>query len=414
MEEKKKFHIRHIEIYILIFIAAIVVATIFFVRACTSIDEKTPGYYAITGIYNKDIPTYSSAYRFNYYFDGNSKQINNDYNDLTYIYSENLAPLYALTDDDRSYREYINIYDINEHINEEVTIDSRLYSILQDAYNKTMNSDNYSLFAIPLYSFWYQSFAFSDLDSKVDRDPVNSVISTEFLHNVSLYIHDTNHIDLEFLADYKVKLKVSEAYQNFLKEEELPPSYMGLNILRDSYILDRITTIIKEKGYTKGFIENSDGLSIALGGIEYTYGFKNLDLTTIGYVDLPSPISISSLRRYDFKTSSVSNYYQFEKDGVTYYRSIYIDTNTGVNNNAYLYSTIYSPNFSLVEATFTNNELALCNSISEIREYLNMHELGEAKIITYMSNDKANIYASTAIYNFISKIEGLEYSLIEF
>lgn len=417
----KKIHIKHIEIWIILLVLMIGTAVFFITWALTHIGESDyqPGYYEITGLIKEDAPHYNDDYTLLYYLDGEgTTSIQYQMNDVQEMYSNTLYTYYISLDEENEYENVLSLGYVNHHINEEITLDNRTYNILVDAYNRSKNSDNYSIFAAPLYGYWDDVLSV-DYEQQISLDPLNNSGTLDALTSVSEAIKDSSNIDFELLGNNKIILKVSESYKNLLIEKEMDSyPYISLNALKTSYIVESTLNTLNEKNYKKGILLSHDGaLKESVSGLEGTYPLyekSENSLLKVATLRMNAPLSLSSYHRYDISNQANAPYYQIEKNSVTYYRSSQIDINLGYSNNAYNASIVASNDTNIVETTYINNELASKTNIEEIKVYLSSHNLNnEMVLIDFHKNDK-NIYASKSIYNFVSISEELDYNLINF
>lgn len=417
---KEKLHIKHIEIWIIVLIITLGggIAAIVYGILNIGTGDYQPGFYEISAKINEDIPHYDDNYNLLYYLDGESKAIVNKQKELEEVYSSALATSYYLFDEEEEHGTLSSIGYINKHINEELTIDSRLYAKLLDAYDRSSNSVNYSIFASSLYGFWNELILYTTYEEQVLADPLNNVENKECLNMFASLIKDKNNIDLEFLGNNTVKLKVNSDYIKKLTEEEMNYPYISLNVLKSSYIVDYVVEELQEKGYMKPIMLSHDGVireGIGVASGDYpVYEPSNDTIKQVLTVKQKTPLSFSSFYQFDVYEQTKPPYYQIEKDGVNYLRSLFIDINLGYSNNTYLVTGVIKQNASSVEVSYLNNELQSLRNIDEIKDYLNAHNMeNEMILVDFHKNDKT-IYVSEALYNFVSISLELDYNLINF
>ena len=412
--EKEKFRLKHPEIMIVIFLVLVAIASASFAYACQASGKQDPGFYEIIAENKQEVKYYGTDFSFYYYFDG-EKSITAERSEIKNYYSDELSSLYAITDEDNTYASYVSIGKINEHPNEEVVVSSTLYNILYDAYSKTKESDNYSIFATPLYAFWYQQFGYEHA-YRVKNDPLNSETSRTYLQETADYINSRDNIDLLFIGDGKVKLTVSEAYLNYRQEKGITTPYMSLNVLRNAYILSNLKTSLLIKNYDKGFIVSNDGNVLQFNHCpSQSYSYYSVDnlllyrAADIKFETLPS--SCSNFRRFNLNDVEIPNYYYFTQDGVTYFRSLYLNISNGLENNLLLSSGIYNTDLEILDKAYLNNELITCDSLEEIQEYLSLHSLGGLKLALNLVNKPKIINITNSLKENINLNSELDYNL---
>lgn len=421
MEQEKKLHIKHVEIWIILLIIALLAAVGGITYAFINMgqDDYKPGYYQITGLAKENIPHYDDSYTYLYYLDGNARDITSKMEEVQKHYSDALSSIYAALDEEKEYEGISSISNLNKNINKEIVLDNKTYNILLDAYNKSKESENYSIFASPFYSYWSDVFQMDDEAAKLNLDPLNDPITVDYLSTFASLIKDPNQIDLDIKENNKVTLKVSSEYLAKCEELEMVYPYISLNVLKSSYIIDEVMGYMNEHGYKNGILVSHDGV-VSQGEYQEVTDYAiyepgesgNINVATIK--NLTSPNVSSSLYRFNLYNEKHPPCYTISKDGQNYYRSIYIDIDEGISNNAYFSSTVYKKGNKVLEATFINNELAAKTDINEVKTYLTNHGLeNEMIVIDYHKADNT-IYASKAIYNNVSLVKELGYNLVQF
>lgn len=413
-ENEKTFRLKHPELWIIAFVILVVTASASFAFTCANSNREEKGLYEIVPISDSEVKFYGADFSFYYYCDG-EMNVTIEKNNVRKVYSDKLKEIYAYLDEDNTYTSYISVASINEHPNEIVSIGPTLYSMLEDAYKRSSLDNNYSIFATPLYSFWYQQFAMIRSDREA-RDPVNNEESVTYLKEVADFINNKEHIDLSFLGEGKVKLSVSEEYQKYRDNKGIDTPYLSFNILKNSYILQTISDFLSEKEINKGFIITSDGSVVQLKNSPnqtYSiYSVKDLTLERAGDIDFTNPLTSGDvIRHFNLNNTSPVNYYYMNKDGVTYFRSLYLDIKTGLENNFLLSSGIYSKDLNILDNATINNALVPCNTIEEINTYLTSHDKGNTMIVINLVDNPKNIYVSNLIKENIKLNDKLDYNL---
>lgn len=422
MEEDKKLHLKHIELYVIGFIIAIAVAVIAFTYGCKYSGALDPGYYEIEIVASEEVPGYAKDFTYVCYFDGSSREISDLQNTYKQLYCSELMNLYACLDDENEYTHYKSIAVINNHPNEEVEVSSLTYEVLTDAYQKTSENENYSVFAGPLYSFWEEQMSTVRKSEQIENDPINNIENATYLAKVATYVASKDHVDLKFLGNNKVKLVVSDEYVNYLKENKREASFVSLNILKNSYIIERLSDYLNTNNLDRGIVYTDDGLLSQHKRLDkaQNYAFYTLlkqedkrYVTNIASITGYLPSSASCFRNFQVNSDYVNRYYDFEKDGVIYYRSLNINIKTGIPTNYLLSSSIYSKSVSLLSNSLINNELSRFSSIGEIRTYVNGKGYQDLMLVVDVNLDDNSLYITDGIKNNISLLKELEYNLIK-
>lgn len=421
MARDGKFHIKHIELWIIGFVIALVGAVVGLTYAFVGKDPAPTQYYEIVA---KDMPTiegYAKDFNFYCYLDNQGKSVEEKRNELVDLYSTNLSSLYATTHEYETFEGYTSISALSINPNTDITFDKKTYDFLVDAYDKTLTSNNYSVFADEIYNLW-KDLSSSGAIIQKQNDPLYNAETQQYIDDLVSYINDRNHVDLIFKKNNVINLYVSDSYQAFMESYTEAPIYVGLNVLKNNYILDSIVKDVKEKGYNKSYFYLSDGSMVLLeeasGALAYNlYTYKDdqegrefLALIT----DNRAPMIISPYYRFNLNRDTYRTYYIIEKDNIKYFRNQYIDIHTGTNNNAYMTTNLYSHASTSLELAFINNELIPLENAAEIRDYLNNNGLQNAIMIAVFNDGSNNIYVTENIYNYISVSQAVDYKLVKF
>ena len=425
MEDKKKIHIKHIEIWIILFVVALgagITAIVFGILGAKQNNKET-GYKIVPLKEVEEIPLYGYDFDFVYYVDGTTLENQNRIDAISAEYSNQLAYFYSSFDEANVYEHYPSIGKVNKSNNEEVTLSEFTYNALYDAYQKTINGVNYSIFAEPIYTYWYSIFNKLTMEEVEAADPLNNETTLSVLTALSTYIKDRNHVDLKFLGENKVKLEMSEEYKTYLSDYGLNDCVIGLNNLKTAYIAKNIVSYLRQYNYTGGYLHSRDGMIFQLDLNHATFRYNYYDayinnegtLVDVNAADVTlNPYSyVLSNRRFAIDNGNVA-YYFIKRDDVYYYRSLYIDIATGLPHNEVLSTTFYGDsNSDILELSYYNNELAKFTTIEEMRDYISTHNLSNNKVLIGFNDTNKNIFYSESIKDYISLSEELDYNLIK-
>lgn len=422
--DKPKIKLKHIEIYIIVFVLAVGGAIAAFIIAFQNIKKQNnvAKYYVIEQQQIEEVPSYGEDFYFEYYFDGESYENEQMKSTLSEFYSKELAKLYAQFDSNNVYNQYASIARLNKNPNQEVEFDEFTYSVIKDAYYKTTNSTNYSIFAEPLEYYWQPYFMMTEKDKK-DLDPLLNEGKKAVLDSLCTYLNDRDSVDLSFLENNKIKLTVSDTYKSFLLDNGLENNIVGLNVLKTAYISKYISETLTRFNWTNGYLYTNDGKVIQLSTNHstlnyYYYAFTNSESGLV-VLDKPAQITIKPysfmISNKRFSNSVVSKAYYFELNGEKQFRNLHLDIDTGMPHNEIASINVFgNGNDDILELSFINNELSKCNSLDAIKDYLNAKNLNELKILVGLNSKEKNIYYLNAIKDYVLLSEELDYNLIKF
>ena len=233
--------------------------------------------------------------------------------------SKALEPLYGKIVED-AWKLFFNeagssdlkgLYELNQHINEEITVDSGLYTALE----QMVESGSRALYLAPVYSQYNRVFNSESESYARECDPGQNAEEKEYVQLLADFAQDPQHIQLVLKGDNKVLLQVSQAYLTFVKENEIR-YLLDFGWLRNAFITDYIASMLLSNGFTNGHISSVDGFGRNLDqrGNSYSLNLFNrredgIDLAAV--MDYSAPKSTVVLRNYPMYGLEAARYYSF-------------------------------------------------------------------------------------------------------
>jgi hypothetical protein len=260
---------KNIVIRIIFFVLLVVIAVLAFYFALTGNKKYATGYQKLEANVDDSYPYLNSIVTTYMYMEGNANSIKTNLRMVNSTYTNFLRKIYALTDAANEYQNYISLGYINNHLNEEIVLDNDLYTILKDAYTKTNENKNYSIYADSLYAFWHQIYGMDEYQ-KTDYDPINNSDNENYLNELVSFINDDSSVHLVFNDTNKsVKLTISIDYKTFRLNNEITDPIISLNILREAYLVKYLSNYLSESNYDNYYIESENNLI-------YTHNAENI------------------------------------------------------------------------------------------------------------------------------------------
>ena len=265
-------------------------------------------------------------YNFSYYLDdgdGNKK------NALEKLYSESFDKIYELIDEYENIENLNNIYYINNHINEDITIDPILYNYLKKVYDL---NPKYILSG-SLYDYWWQMTNTIYPEQRDEIDPINDL---EIKSSIDYFVNTSiNHISLDFKDNNVIRLNVDNEYKIVSDNDK----YISFSLFYKPVILDYIKNQLNDKGYSNGYIVTLDGFYQDLGLVATNINIKLTSREYLnGYYNLECKKGNNYVLLYDYKINSYYSYYEYNNEK----RTLFLDYNTGYSfdyNSSIYYST---------------------------------------------------------------------------
>ena len=352
---------KHLGLRIALTAIALAVAVFAFTYAVVRIGHKDPGYQTIEAKADAEALTYNKAVAFRYWFGGSSNEIKRGINALTEVYTPILAAAYKQLDHQNEYSGCNSIASLNRNQGSVVALSKELYSVLKDAYGRTVENKGYNMFAGDLYAEWESILILEEPDT---FDPANNPDQAARISAIASMVSDLSNFSLEFVDDNEctVRFSVSEEYKRFCKEFEIESVPLDLNLLHDAYMLRWIADALFDEGCRTGYLYTAEGLVLCLdpsGTLSYDmYTLENGRETAYASVNLEDPFSATT-----FTAFGMGSLYGYNLGNL--FRHLYFDVRTGDFTNILMSATVISRDKNLVEDVY---QTMILNTLSTERE----------------------------------------------
>lgn len=269
---------------------------------------------------------------------GSGGSVHSENRALMLLYSELTKKAYEIFNADVEVEGVQNLYYINHHPNEEVTVDPALYS----AFEKVGRAGSRYIYLGPAYAV-YDSLFFLDSPEYADAfDPKLDPEMTEFYQRISDFARSEADVKLELLGDNRVKLCVSQVYSDFAAENGIE-RFIDLYWLKNAFICDFLSENIIEAGFTHGTVSSFDGyarcLSTSAESFSYTlYCAYNGVVYPAAVMEYSRQRSIVNLRAYPLHGRDKWRFAEVAGE----VRSQYLSLDDGTNKTAAEEITAYS------------------------------------------------------------------------
>lgn len=262
-----------------------------------------------------------------------------EYRAVKALYTDAQIRCGQLYDTGQSAEGVVNLYEINRHPNEELTVDPLLYQTLA----RMAEDGGRLLYLGPIYEEYTNLFLCAEDYETVDYDPRQSDAVFEYVAKVLSFANDAEHIRLCLLGDDRVCLSVSREYLDFAEAMGIV-SFLDLGWMKNAFVADYIAETLTQAGYTRGTISSYDGFVRTLddSGEEYSFNLFHREeskVRMIGKMVYREPRSIVYLRDYPMNSLDVLHYRTFENGEV---RTVYIDPEDGFDKTAVSELVVYS------------------------------------------------------------------------
>lgn len=245
----------------------------------------------------------SEQFLLQYNFAGSGAEATALNTQLQTAYGEACVKAYQLFTPDEAIEGVQNVYYVNHHPNEVVTVDPVLYA----AFEKV--ADTPWIYMGPAYAH-YNNIIFNAEEAIVPSlDPVQSGEAAEYVGTIAEFAADRNAVKLELLGNYQVRLAVSQEYLDFAAKEEFD-TFIDFAYMTNAFIIDYLADTLIDRGLTDGYLVSADGFTRNLDS-KHKFSFNIFDrventVYPAAVMEYQGPISIVFLKDYTTGNSDVN------------------------------------------------------------------------------------------------------------
>lgn len=306
---EKNIKLRWIAIVVLLSVAVVAILT-----GLVSALNTEPGWQAVE--VSSDQANCGSEFSLMYDFSEAGSAATAQYKQLTSLYSEAAVNAYRIFTPDVLEDSLFNVAYLNAHVNETVTVDETLYRALA----LVAKYEDRHVFTAPAMVEYNRVFLCENEGEAARYVPANNSETASWLAELAKYVRDPEMISLEVLGGNQVRLKVSDAYLAFAKENEIE-TFLDFGWMKNAFIADYLADVLTENGYTNGYLSSYDGFTRNLDNRGQTYTMNLFDAQGVE-IYMPTrmyysrPMSIVFLRSYPLDELDRWHYFAFENGEV--------------------------------------------------------------------------------------------------
>lgn len=266
---------------------------------------------------------------------------------LSLIYTDAAVKGYRLFNIDESFDDVTNLYDINQHPNEVMTVDPVLY----DALKKVSDANCREIYLGPLYASLENLCMSNDDAVAAQFDPEKDDDAAEEAAAVAAFAQNPDDIFMEFPGENQVCLHVSDAYQAYAAEMGYT-AYLDFFWMKNAFLIDYLADTIRGEGYQLGIISSKDGFVRCLdetGEKEYQYPLYHLsgnEIQSHGTMTYEGPKSIVFFHAYQAGSPDTYRYYQYQDKTM---RTPYLSASDGKDHTAASELLVYSGEYGCAD-----------------------------------------------------------------
>ena len=232
---------------------------------------------------------------------------------LEQTYGAACVKAYQLFTPDEEIAGVNNVYYVNRHPNEVITVDPVLYQ----AFEKLEGTP--WLYLGPAYEHYYSLILNTDDTLAAELDPSVNSEAKAYVSRIAEFAADTEAIKLELLGSNQVRLHVSQDYLAFAAEEEID-TFLDFAYMTNAFIIDYLADTLISQNLTEGYLVSADGYTRNLDeGHKFSFNiFDRVDNTIYpaGIMEYRGPISMVFLKNYSLAGSDA--YYRANGDHIVH------------------------------------------------------------------------------------------------
>lgn len=309
------------------FIVMLLIAVVSFAYGVNALFSSKPGMQEITAVSAGKL---NCSDEFTLYYDLGAGEISAtvEQKAVSALYSQAVVDAYQLFSVDVEFEDCRNLWYINEHINEKISVDPVLY----EAFALLAESGTRYHYLAPMYEMYFSLFHCGYDSETLDYDPYLNADLRKFYEKAVAFTNDPGQIELELLGNSTVRLSVSGDYLHFAAENGIT-RFIDFFWMKNAFIADYIARILLENGYTRGTLISCDGFVRYLDDTpetEFSFTLSHRDGMTISNSEtlrFSDAVSLVYLKDYPIGNGDISNYYVRE-DGTI--RFPYVDSADGL------------------------------------------------------------------------------------
>ena len=328
---------RWIAIAVLLAVAAVSIGYGFYSALSTE-----PGWQEVTSLSNE--VNCGGDFQLMYDFGADGVNPTAAYKKLETLYGELTVSAYRLFSSEAEGTD--NLYHVNSHVNEVVTVAPELYGALE----QISMSDSRHPYMGPVADLYTPVFlSANDVEAAI-YDPMKDTDLKEQAALTAAFCRDAQMIQLEALGANRVRLNVDDAYLAYAKENGIE-TFLDLGWMTNAFIIDYMADVLAAEGYTYGFLSSYDGFTRNMDSRDGKFSlniFHRRDNSVYmpAMLEYTGPMSLVSLRDYPQSERDMWNYHAYEDGTIT---TVYVDPADGASKSATDAITAYSRNMGCGE-----------------------------------------------------------------
>ena len=282
-----------------------------------------PGWQEVTGL--TDEVNCGSDFRLMYDFSAGSGNPTTLHKKLETLYGQLTESAFRMFSPDVEGTD--NLYHLNVHVNETVTVAEPLYLALE----QIVQAGSRYPFLAPVTELYEPVFLSSGDAEAVLYDPMHDGARGSLAAEIAAYCSSPDMIWIELLGDHSLRLNVAEEYLAYARENGIE-TFLDLGWMTNAFIIDYMADALTAEGFSHGYLASYDGFTRNFYGSGKGFSqniYHCVDNTVYlpGVLEYFGPMSLVSLRSYPMSELDRWHYYAYADGSIT---SVYLNPANGI------------------------------------------------------------------------------------
>lgn len=209
-----------------------------------------------------------------------------------------------------------NVYYLNAHPNETVSVAHELYKALE----LVVKYGSRYPFLAPVYREYNAVFVSDNAAEAAFYDPAQNPELADYIQETVGYCANPDMVSVELRGKDQVRLNVAEEYLAYARENGIE-TFLDFGWMTNAFIADCMADTLAASQYTNGYLASYDGFTRNLDDRGNSYSFNLFDrmentISMPARLNYSQPISIVYLRNYPLSEQDRWHYFAFEDGSI--------------------------------------------------------------------------------------------------
>lgn len=254
---------------------------------------------------------------------------------LTTLYTQLAANAWQQFTLDEAIEGVNNLWAINHHPNEVLTVDPLLYH----AFEQVQQYGDRTVYLGPAYTIYDDIFWAEDDVYAAYYDPYQNAEIAAWYAEIAAFAADPAAVNVQLLGENRLCLHVSDAYLAYAQQNDVT-NFVDFAWLKNAFIIDYMADALLQGGYTAGGLSSYDGFARSLNTGDTSFAVNLFDSgEPMAVMEYTGVYSFATLRAYALNSRDALRCYTFA-DGTV--RTAYLSAADGKERHALPDLTVYA------------------------------------------------------------------------